>query len=693
MVRLVAAALALLVLVACRANPPTPTATTDALRILVAQDGVYRLPLAALRQAGLEIGELSAANLHLSSEGRPAPFLIDGESLIFYGQGPQSRYTARQAYILRAGEPGLLMQVAEAPPAGAEVNAVWLVHHLEENWEYLPDARYADAAEPWFWQTLPLQGSLELTVSAANAAHGTGELKLQLYGASHSPAVDPDHSLAVAVNGVRQGEIFWDGQAGHAATIALPPRALQNGDNTITLENLPEDFLDIIKLDWLRVGYHARPIAANDRLTFSAAPGTVTLQGFSAPPLLLDVSDPGNPTRLGGWEEMDDGGRFGSAGAADLVAVGPDGYLQVAAIAPLREGGWRAAERQADLIIITTDELAPALAPLVSAREEQGLQVAVVPVGDIYDEFGAGMETPDSIRAFVAYAAAQWAEPAPRYLLLVGDGTSDYREYLATHPDKPVTPPQNIVPPFMVAVSFSGETVSDARLADVDGDMRPDLAIGRWPVDNVAAVESLVRRTLAYESAAPQPQALFVSDPSSQSFSNMTERLVAGAELAPASTSHLIGPAGAGLASAWKEGAWLVTYTGHGSLQLWGKDSILAADAVSSLAGAASAPLVVQLTCLTGLFAHPEITSLAEQLLAYEDGPVLTVAATSLTLSSHQEPFALAFLQAVQEPAVERVGDALQIAKQGLDVTNDGLREISDTFGLLGDPSALLVRP
>jgi hypothetical protein len=40
------------------------------------------------------------------------------------------------------------------------------------------------------------------------------------------------------------------------------------------------------------------------------------------------------------------------------------------------------------------------------------------------------------------------------------------------------------------------------------------------------------------------------------------------------------------------------------------------------------------------------------------------------------------------------MGDAFQLAKLSLDVErSSGLREVSDTFVLLGDPSARIVRP
>ena len=104
-------------------------------------------------------------------------------------------------------------------------------------------------------------------------------------------------------------------------------------------------------------------------------------------------------------------------------------------------------------------------------------------------------------------------------------------------------------------------------------------------------------------------------------------------------------------------------------------------------------PIVVQLTCLTGLFTQPEQTSLTELLLNHELGPVLSVAATSLTLSSNQEPFATSLIQNLNDPSVIRMGDAFQAAKLSLDIENSGLREISDTFALFGDPSARIIRP
>jgi len=245
-----------------------------------------------------------------------------------------------------------------------------------------------------------------------------------------------------------------------------------------------------------------------------------------------------------------------------------------------------------------------------------------------------------------------------------------------------------------VAVEFSGETVSDSRLADIDDDNRPELAVGRWPVDSAAEVESLVARTLAYEAGTALDNVLFTTDGSEAQFADFARRLWSAGEFEETAITHLSGAQSAEVTAAWNEGSWLTTYIGHGSLELWGKDDVFNTQAVQDLKGSANPPIVLQLTCLTGLFAQPGIESLAEVMLHHENGPVLLVAATSLTLSAHQEPFATSLTQNINNSEFERIGDAFQAAKLDLEIEkSNGLREINDTFVLLGDPSAHIVRP
>lgn len=661
-------------------------AVKGTVKILIDHDGLYRLTRDDLAQAGLALETWDSNNLRLRTGETAVPYLLHSDGLIFYGQAPTNRYTPHRPYLLETGHPGLVMSQhpvtqSDAPP----VNEIRQTLFLEENHLYAAEAT-SQAIDLWYWHEIPQQSSLPLTFNLPTLGSAPAELRLQLRGATHNPQVENDHDLNLQLNGQPLATVRFDGQAVYTATIPIPSGQLQTGDNTLLLDNTPEgaSFLDVVQLNWLELTYTTPPTAVNDHLQFSQTSGTLTLTGFSTPPILLDITNPAQPQQL--LSEGETAVSLTVTPTNHILAVGPLGLQKPASIEPLRHSPWRDSTNQADLLIITTDQLAPALAPLIAARQAEGLTVALATTAEIYDTFGNGAASPESIQAFVRHAATNWAEPHPRYLFLVGDTTTDYRNYLGLAP-------ANNVPTLMVPVQFSGETVSDSRLADVDGDMHPDLAVGRWPASTVDEVEALVTRTLAYEKETVTNRVLFATDSTEPHFAQIAQQLANTSNLPPAAVSILNGPAASDLATAWNQGGWLASYIGHGSLAQWGKDNILTLEAVNELTPPAP-PIVIQLTCLTGLFAHPQHPSLSETLLHHPSGPVLLVAATSLTLSNHQEPFAASLYQNLQDPTITRVGDAFQAAKRSLDIANsEGLREISDTFALFGDPSTHIVRP
>lgn len=694
--------LLLLALNACRAEsalPPVSGETTsDRIKFLVQEDGFVRVSQADLLAAGLEFTAFNADHLRLTEGGTAVPFHLADDHLIFYGQRPTNRYTAYRPYILQADAPGEVMgETAVVTSTNSPtITQISRTLRLEENKVYDSQSRdFAHTLQPetadddldlWFWQSLRQGNSLPFDFDLPLVGDGSGQVRVQVRGESHSPDIEDDHDFDVIVNGQTIGTIRFDGQIFYTGVLDLPPGTLQAGKNNLVLDNSPPGaaFLDMMLLNWIEIDYATPPQAVADQAALQGQSGVVTLGGFSGPPLVFDISQPEAPRLLTGAASDANELSLAVDPTAHLVAVGPGGYLP-ANVQPVRESNWRSPDNGADLLIVTTDALAPALQPLVEARQAEGLRVAVVPVAEISDEFGHGANTPQAINAFVTYAYESWQEPAPRYLFLVGDATADYRNYLGQSP-------ANVVPPPMVPVSYSGETVSDARLADVTDDMRPELAVGRWPVDSATAVAELVERTLAYERGTAVDQAIFATDGSESQFASIAQRLGERGGLRDEQITLLNAPQSSDVLASWREGAWLTTYIGHGSLTQWGKENIFTKDAVGGLQGE-TPPIVLQLTCLTGLFTHPEQTSLAEMMLLHKQGPVLQVAATSLTLSGHQEPFAATLLADLANPSVERIGDALQNAKRSLDVNNTGLREVSDTFTLFGDPSARIIRP
>lgn len=663
-------------------------AFTHRVKLLVGEDGMFVVTQQDLAQRGMDIADLHTAGLNLSQDGAAVPFLIQDNRLVFYGQAPHSRYTNVRPYILESGQEGSTIQLVDAPNISSPIIAeIPQTLHLEENLLYKAEARKDSTDDVWFWAELSQRETFITSVDILYASEASGRIRVNSWGLTNLQGVEGDHSVDLLVNDKLVDNIVWDGQTHYRSDTTLPMGVLKQGKNKIALDNHAEgaSFLDIMHVNWIELDYQTPAIAVDDRLTFSTVEGLVKMSGFSAEPLIFNISNPAKPELLTGWEYGDQQAHVPVEEEMVIAAFGPYGY-KTPAIEPMRESNWRNPEQQADLIIITTDELAPSLIPLVEAREDQNINVALVHVADVYDEFGYGSNSPESIREFVAYAFSEWQQPVPRYLFLVGDATTDYLGHVSELP-------ANVVPSIMVPVQFSGETVSDSRLADVDGDRRPNLAVGRWPIGTAADVDNLVKRTLAYEQGHAGDNAIFAADGSEARFGSIVERLTKISQIPEEQIQLLNGPQTEDLIEQWNEGAWLATYVGHGSITRWGKDDILDVETVDKLKSD-NPPIVLQLTCLTGLFAHPDETSLTEAMLLDPKGPVLTVAATSLTLSGHQEPFAIQLLQQMQDSNIRRIGDAFQAAKLSLEIDDaNGLREISDTFALFGDPSTPIVRP
>jgi hypothetical protein len=124
---------------------------------------------------------------------------------------------------------------------------------------------------------------------------------------------------------------------------------------------------------------------------------------------------------------------------------------------------------------------------------------------------------------------------------------------------------------------------------------------------------------------------------------------------------------------------------------MWGKDRLYTVEDVEDMNNT-DTPILLQFTCLTGLFTHPKITSLTEAFLFHETGgAVASLAPTSLTLPIDQSNLSRPLAQALADPDVNRLGDALLFAQRQAVTAINGSDDVLLTFLLFGDP-ALLIR-
>jgi hypothetical protein len=127
-------------------------------------------------------------------------------------------------------------------------------------------------------------------------------------------------------------------------------------------------------------------------------------------------------------------------------------------------------------------------------------------------------------------------------------------------------------------------------------------------------------------------------------------------------------------------------------LNTWAAGPLFSSDNLGSIRNADRLPVLVTPTCLDGFFYHPFQDSLTEELIFKTDGGVISgFVPTGLSLPQAQEALMSAFFASLFADSSPTLGEAIAQAKRQVASTAPEMREVIDTFVLLGDP-ALVVR-
>jgi hypothetical protein len=663
----------------------TPISNEHTIKLLIADDGMASIRLA-------EIGwlDVDPATVQVKRGSVAQPVWIDGDALRFYAPLHPTRYMSETVIWLERGDqPGAQIS---AQPIALRGDLVPIDHYtatlrLEENHVYSPQVQDGDH---WFWAQLPAPITRTIPFTLTAPAVGPAHLSIDVWASTDAPAA-VDHAYRVAVNDQWLGEFTWDGQGRHTIQAAVPAGVLRESGNTLALvlPGVKGVVADITFLNWIEVHYPRQFVAQDDRLVFDSPGGLHQLSGFSGPIDVYDVTQPDRITRT----RLNSDAIFAGEAGHRYWAVGPQGYRSGRAEAARLTPDLRDPQNAASYLVIGPDDLLEPLQPLLDWRAGQGLQTMRVPVQAITDQFGEGRIDPEAIRSFLQYAAQHWAVK-PQYVLLAGDASYDTLNY---------TPPRqaNSVPTFLVQTVFGGETASDVMFAQLDDDEQPDVAIGRVPARDAEQVRTFVEKTIAYEKNAPagewRSRVLAVADGQEPVFRDEAQRFLD--QFTGYQTTLVNPPAGAPQASEeivrdLNAGSAVVGYFGHGSVTQWGKDNLFTVKDGAALQNGERLPLIINMTCLTGLFTHPKVQSLTETLLwKSEGGAVAVLAPTSLTLGSDQSFLSDAFVQALVKNPSARLGDVFLQAQRAVPAQGPGTQDVLRTFLLFGDPALKLVQP
>ncbi len=298
----------------------------------------------------------------------------------------------------------------------------------------------------------------------------------------------------------------------------------------------------------------------------------------------------------------------------------------------------------ADYLIITHDKFYDLAQELADFRRQQGLNVVMVKVQDIYDEFNDGIKSPLAIKSFLKYAFYNWDHSHRlKYVLLLGDANENYKSRNPLSLD--------YVPTFFFQSEKFGAIASDLPYALVSGDdYLPDLFIGRLPVSSNSGVVNVIAKIKEYVQhpviGTWRNQTLFISgndkstyeisgDPEVPShkpaFRTQNQRIID--MLLPRNyTSFKLntikddslqfdpnygGPTD--LIEYFDDGVKFMTFLGHGGGAIWADVSLFNLDDVNRLNNQGMYPFIASMTCFTGAFENPGNPGLAQKMVLARD--------------------------------------------------------------------------
>jgi hypothetical protein len=666
------------------------------VRLSVRENGWYRVTQPDLAAAGVPT-TVDPRKLQLFVDGTELPIVVNGaddgrfdpaDSIEFYGTALDTPWTDVHSYYLLVGDTAGA-RISTAPSTSSTPvttftqtverrDRVFFLSNLDDDDSFFGPIVSSDPID----QMLRLRNL---------AAAGDATLTVSLVGTSDVD--DPiQHVVTVDLNGHRAGTLSFSRIERPTATFLVPHDWLVDGDNVVTLHGIAGEH-DYSLVDAIRIAYpHAAQADDGTLLAQLPAGAALSVTGLGSGARAIDITNP-QAVFLVGAAEADGvltATTASSLGPRTLFAFDEAHVLHPAAITARQATHLHSAAQRADLLIVTHADFRAAVEPLRALRASQGLEVAVVDAQDVFDEFTFGAASPYALRELFTLANASWAKHL-RYVLLVGDSTFDSRNYLGKGA-------ADFVPSKMLMGSEI-KAVSDGWLTDFDGDGVENIPIGRLPVRTAEQAATTIGKIVAYDAqplGAWASRVILVSgDDPSLGFSTATASI---APMLPGNTTvEQIDIAASGanaareqLLSAFDQGALVIDYVGHGSVEVWNNSGFFNDADAAQLTNGDRLPLVVAMTCLNGEFDDVYTISLAESLLNAPNGGAVAVwASSSLTEVDGQKSANLLLMQNLFPAGggSPRIGDAIQATKLGVP---DG--PLRTTWNLFGDPSMRLQR-
>lgn len=346
-------------------------------------------------------------------------------------------------------------------------------------------------------------------------------------------------------------------------------------------------------------------------------------------------------------------------------------------------------------------------------RSHSGLSVLVTDVKQVYNEFSSGAQDITAIRDFMKMLYDRAAPgQEPKYLLLFGDASFDYKDRIANN--------SNFVPTWedeeSLTIVYSIATDDFFGFLDGPGDNLLDIGIGRLPVKTPEEAAKAVDKIIHYStnSAAVMKEwrntICFVADDEDGNMHlNQAEQMAAfldtnyGAynmdKIYVDAFPQVSTPGGQrspevnkAINNRINKGCLVMNYTGHGGEVGWGHERFLEISDINSWKNYDHMPIFITATCEFSRYDDPERISAGELVYLNPNGGAIAMFTTARAtfggsnFNLNTALFEIMFEQT--DNGYHRFGDLIRIAKN-----KGGVVDNDKKFVLLGDPALRLAYP
>lgn len=750
-------------------------ASGDWYRFYIEKSGVYRITRSFLQQLGVDVARIDPRKIKIyGNGGRMLPlsnavaYPIDltenaiqviGEEdgvfnnddfILFYGEGifnwneesrtHQNLYDSKSYYYINVqGDNGKRVATLQQPAETASVNV-----SLFDDYQFheLDLVNIGRLGRQWFGETfdvkqeqefdfvfpnIDLATPIKLLVNAASASFTTTSFDITSNGIAAStlsfPALNASSDVAFF-----SASLPSNIQVSAAETIKIKLKYNNNG--------VPgsRGFLDHIRLVAKRrlQGYGKQFLFQYDQAATSSGVANYAFANASQISQVWDVTDIYNVSSVSNTGQSNFNFKAPLGEVRKYVAIDPSDYY-----APLRDNSSKVLNQNLkgtllknaqgefvdlDYVIIAPNFLSLEAERLASFhRSNSNLTVKVVPLEQIYHEFGSGKQDIAAIRNCVKYIYENASAPSKRlrYINLFGDASFDYKNRIPNN--------SNIVPIYhSLDSNTSGESsyasddfygLMDANEGNIVSRFGGiDIAVGRMLVNDSKQASEMVTKVLEYHDPASygswRNNFVLISDDSDvtsdanlqnkqnnlantiageKPFFNVSKILLDSYTQEASAGGSRYPKARADFFNAFEKGALVFNYLGHGGEDGLSAERIWEKSDGQNLSNRFKYPLFITITCDFSRFDNPFRPTAGEFTYWNPAGGAIAMITTIRSIGQFSaETFNDTFsrnLLSFGSNQYTSIAEALRVSK------NSNPTSATNVVFYIGDPALMLAIP